>query len=136
MPARGRTGQPALVGTAEQGGVIDPDVLWSCVTCGACVEQCPVDIEHVDHIVDLRRYQVMMESEFPSELSVLFKNLETKANPWARTRPTAPTGSTRSTSTCRCTAKTSTASTGSSTCFGSAVRGLRRQGQEDHQGGR
>ena len=54
-----------LVGTAEQGGVIDPDVLWSCVTCGACVEQCPVDIEHIDHIVDMRRYQVMMESEFP-----------------------------------------------------------------------
>ncbi len=73
-----------LVGTAEQGGVIDPDVLWSCVTCGACVEQCPVDIEHVDHIVDMRRYQVMMESEFPTELSALFKNLETKANPWGQ----------------------------------------------------
>jgi len=73
-----------LVGTAEQGGVIDPDVLWSCVTCGACVEQCPVDIEHIDHIVDMRRYQVMMESEFPSELSVLFKNLETKSNPWGQ----------------------------------------------------
>ncbi|MFZ1163397.1 heterodisulfide reductase-related iron-sulfur binding cluster [Mycobacterium sp.] len=73
-----------LVGTAEQGGVIDPDVLWSCVNCGACVEQCPVDIEHIDHIVDMRRYQVMMESEFPSELAVLFKNLETKANPWGQ----------------------------------------------------
>ena len=73
-----------LVGTAEQGGVIDPDVLWSCVSCGACVEQCPVDIEHIDHIIDMRRYQVMMESEFPSELSVLFKNLETKANPWGQ----------------------------------------------------
>src|SRR6201998_3516557 len=73
-----------LVGTAEQGGVIDPDVLWSCVTCGACVEQCPVDIEHIDHIVDMRRYQVMMESEFPSELSTLFKNLETKGNPWGQ----------------------------------------------------
>jgi len=73
-----------LVGTAEQGGVIDPDVLWSCVNCGACVEQCPVDIEHIDHILDMRRYQVMMESEFPSELSVLFKNLETKANPWGQ----------------------------------------------------
>jgi Fe-S oxidoreductase len=73
-----------LVGTAEQGGVIDPDVLWSCVTCGACVEQCPVDIEHIDHIIDMRRYQVMMESEFPSELSVLFKNLENKANPWGQ----------------------------------------------------
>ena len=64
--------------------MIDPDVLWSCTTCGACVEQCPVDIEHIDHIVDMRRYQVMMESEFPSELSVLFKNLETKSNPWGQ----------------------------------------------------
>ncbi len=73
-----------LVGTEEQGGVIDPDVLWSCTTCGACVEQCPVDIEHIDHIVDMRRYQVMMESEFPSELAVLFKNLETKSNPWGQ----------------------------------------------------
>lgn len=73
-----------LVGTAEQGGVIDPDVLWSCTNCGACVEQCPVDIEHVDHIVDMRRYQVLVESEFPSELSALFKNLETKGNPWGQ----------------------------------------------------
>ena len=73
-----------LVGTAAAGGVIDPDVLWSCTTCGACVEQCPVDIEHVDHIVDLRRYQVMIETEFPTELSTLFKNLENKGNPWAQ----------------------------------------------------
>jgi Fe-S oxidoreductase len=73
-----------LVGTAEQGGVIDPDVLWSCTTCGACVEQCPVDIEHVDHIVDMRRHQVLIESEFPSELGVLFKNLENKGNPWGQ----------------------------------------------------
>jgi Fe-S oxidoreductase len=73
-----------LVGTAETGGVIDPDVLWSCTTCGACVEQCPVDIEHVDHIVDMRRYQVMIESEFPSELGTLFRNLENKGNPWGQ----------------------------------------------------
>ncbi|OBC03795.1 Fe-S oxidoreductase, partial [Mycobacterium sp. 852013-50091_SCH5140682] len=73
-----------LVGTLEQGGVIDPDVLWSCTNCGACVEQCPVDIEHIDHIVDMRRYQVMVESEFPGELGVLFKNLETKGNPWGQ----------------------------------------------------
>ncbi|MEW5809676.1 MAG: (Fe-S)-binding protein [Actinomycetota bacterium] len=73
-----------LVGTLEQGGVIDPDVLWSCTTCGACVEQCPVDIEHIDHIVDMRRYQVMMESEFPGELGVLYKNLENKGNPWGQ----------------------------------------------------
>ena len=64
------------------GGVIDPDVLWSCTTCGACVEQCPVDIEHVDHIVDMRRYQVLIESAFPNELGGLFRNLERNANPW------------------------------------------------------
>ena len=46
---------------------IDPDVLWSCTTCGSCVEQCPVDIEHVDAIIDMRRYEVMMESRFPTE---------------------------------------------------------------------
>ena len=63
-------------------GVIDPDVLWSCVTCGACVEQCPVDIEHVDHIVNMRRYQVLIESAFPNELNGLFKNLEKNSNPW------------------------------------------------------
>ncbi len=73
-----------LVGDAESLGVIDPDVLWSCTTCGACVEQCPVDIEHIDHIVDMRRYQVMMESEFPTELGGLYKNLETKGNPWGQ----------------------------------------------------
>ena len=62
--------------------VIDEDVLWSCTTCGACVEQCPVDIEHVDHIVDMRRYQTLIESAFPAELGGLFKNLEGKGNPW------------------------------------------------------
>jgi Fe-S oxidoreductase len=73
-----------LVGSAEVGGVIDPDVLWSCTTCGACVEQCPVDIEHVDHIVDMRRYQVLIEAEFPTELGTLFRNLENKGNPWGQ----------------------------------------------------
>ena len=63
-------------------GVIDPDVLWSCTTCGACVQQCPVDIEHVDHILDMRRFEVMMSAEFPSELNGLFKGLESKGNPW------------------------------------------------------
>ena len=68
--------------TTGADAVIDADVLWSCTTCGACVEQCPVDIEHVDAIVDLRRYQVLIESAFPSELGGLFKNLENKSNPW------------------------------------------------------
>ncbi|WP_063016477.1 (Fe-S)-binding protein [Nocardia niwae] len=73
-----------LVGGADVNGIIDPEVLWSCTTCGACVEQCPVDIEHVDHIIDMRRYQVLIESEFPSELAGLFKNLENKGNPWGQ----------------------------------------------------
>ena len=62
--------------------VIDPEVLWNCTSCGACVQQCPVDIEHVDHIVDMRRYQVLVESNFPAELNGLFKGLENKGNPW------------------------------------------------------
>ncbi len=73
-----------LIGDLEALGIIDPEVLWSCTTCGACVEQCPVDIEHVDHIIDMRRYQVLIESEFPSELAGLFKNLENKGNPWGQ----------------------------------------------------
>ncbi|MCP2319485.1 Fe-S oxidoreductase [Nocardia amikacinitolerans] len=73
-----------LVGGEDVNGIIDPEVLWSCTTCGACVEQCPVDIEHVDHIIDMRRYQVLIESEFPSELAGLFKNLENKGNPWGQ----------------------------------------------------
>ncbi len=64
------------------GDVIDPDVLWSCTTCGACVQQCPVDIEHIDHIVDMRRQQVMVDTAFPSELNGMFKNMEVKGNPW------------------------------------------------------
>ena len=63
-------------------GVIDPDVLWSCTNCGACVQQCPVDIEHVDHIDDMRRFQVLVESNFPAELNNIFKGLERKGNPW------------------------------------------------------
>ena len=57
-------------------------MLWSCTNCGACVNQCPVDIEHVDHIIDMRRYQVLVESNFPAELSQLFRGLEGKGNPW------------------------------------------------------
>ncbi|MFT4084143.1 MAG: (Fe-S)-binding protein [Nocardioides sp.] len=62
--------------------VIDSDVLWSCTSCGACVQQCPVDIEHVDHIMDMRRYQVLVESNFPAELNGLFRGLENNGNPW------------------------------------------------------
>ena len=58
------------------------DVLWSCTSCGACVNECPVDIEHVDHIVNMRRFQVLVESEFPTELGGTFRNLEKAGNPW------------------------------------------------------
>ena len=66
----------------QVGPVIDEDALWSCTTCGACVYQCPVDIEHIDHFIDMRRYQVMIDTSFPSELNGMFKNVETKGNPW------------------------------------------------------
>ncbi|MCW2528368.1 MAG: Fe-S oxidoreductase [Pseudonocardiales bacterium] len=81
-PLVGQAELSETTGHSLSGGVIDPDVLWSCTTCGACVEQCPVDIEHVDHIVDMRRYQVLIESQFPAELNGLFRNLEGPGNPW------------------------------------------------------
>jgi Fe-S oxidoreductase len=65
-----------------EGAPISQDVLWSCTTCGACVNECPVDIEHIDHIVNMRRFQVLVESEFPSQLNGTFRNLETAGNPW------------------------------------------------------
>jgi Fe-S oxidoreductase len=79
-----REAERPLVGDAEAGGVIDPDVLWSCTTCGACVEQCPVDIEHVDHIVDMRRYQVLVEGAFPESANPMLRNLEHAGDPWGR----------------------------------------------------
>jgi Fe-S oxidoreductase len=72
----------SLVGTDGTDGVIDPDVLWSCTTCGACVEECPVDIEHVDHIVDMRRHQVLVEGQFPESANPLLRNLEHAGDPW------------------------------------------------------
>jgi Fe-S oxidoreductase len=74
-------GRP-LVGTAEENGVIDPEVLWACTNCGACVNECPVDIEHIDHIGGMRRHQVLIESAFPVEAAGMLKNLENKGDPW------------------------------------------------------
>ena len=62
--------------------VIEEDVLWSCTTCGACVEQCPVDIEHVDTILDMRRYEVLMEARFPTEAGTMLRNIENRGDPW------------------------------------------------------
>ena len=71
-----------LIGTAEANGVIDPEVIWSCTNCGACVNECPVDIEHIDHINGMRRHQVLVESAFPQEATTMLNNLERRGNPW------------------------------------------------------
>ncbi len=70
------------------GSVIEEDELWTCTTCRSCMEHCPVFIEHVDKMVDMRRYQVLMESKFPQELTQVFKGLETNSNPWGMGRDT------------------------------------------------
>jgi Fe-S oxidoreductase len=62
--------------------VVEDEVVWDCVTCGACMQECPVNIEHIDHIVDMRRNLVMAESRFPTEAGTLLRNLENASNPW------------------------------------------------------
>jgi len=64
------------------GGVIHDNVLWACTTCRHCVEACPVFIEHVPKIIDMRRFLVLNESRFPEELKPTFRNLENNGNPW------------------------------------------------------
>jgi Fe-S oxidoreductase len=71
-----------LVGGKDDNGVIDPEVLWACTNCGACVNECPVDIEHIDHINGMRRHQVLVESAFPQEAQGMLNNLERRGNPW------------------------------------------------------
>lgn len=68
---------PALIGD-----VISEDEIWSCTTCRNCQEHCPVFIEHIPKIIDMRRSMVLMESNFPPELKAPFRSLETKGNPW------------------------------------------------------
>jgi Fe-S oxidoreductase len=63
---------------------VTDEVVWDCVTCGACVQECPVSIEHVDHIVDLRRHLVMVESSFPAEAEPMLRDVERASNPWGR----------------------------------------------------
>jgi Fe-S oxidoreductase len=74
--------EPAAVGENVVGPVIKDETLWACNVCRACEESCPVLIEYVDKIVDMRRHLVQEESRFPSELSRVFKNMETQSNPW------------------------------------------------------
>ena len=70
---------PPVAGTAQL-----EEMAWDCVTCGACVEACPVNIEHIDHIVDLRRHLVMVESRFPSEAEPMLRDVERQGNPWGK----------------------------------------------------
>jgi len=99
MNIRQRTSELAPVilgGTQEQhqdlenrrllDNFITDDELWACTTCRACMEECPVMIEHVPTILDMRRYLVLTESRFPPELTTTFKNLETNYTPWAFSR--------------------------------------------------
>jgi Fe-S oxidoreductase len=76
-------GERAELSPLVPGGVSD-EVVWDCVTCGACIEACPVSIEHVDHIVDLRRHLVMVESRFPTEAEPMLRDVERASNPWGR----------------------------------------------------
>jgi Fe-S oxidoreductase len=65
-------------------GAVTDDVVWDCVTCGACVHECPVSIEHVDHVVDLRRHLVMAESRFPEEAGTMLRDVGRSSNPWGK----------------------------------------------------
>lgn len=76
-------GRDADEGPKLIGGRIPEEALWACTTCRACEESCPVFVEHVEKTVSMRRHLVMMESQFPPELQLTFKNLETNFNPWA-----------------------------------------------------
>ena len=66
------------------GNGVPEEMIWDCVTCGACVHECPVSIEHVDHIVDLRRDLVMMQSNFPQEAETMLRDVERVGNPWGK----------------------------------------------------
>jgi Fe-S oxidoreductase len=70
-----------LIGSTTEGSILE-DAIWSCTTCGACLEVCPELIEHMLKIVKMRRYLVEMESKFPEELLNLFENIEQRSNPW------------------------------------------------------
>jgi Fe-S oxidoreductase len=80
LAARGSAaGLPPLVPTA-----VTDNVVWDCVTCGACQQECPVGIEHIDHIIDLRRNLVMVESRFPAEAAPVLRDIDRASNPWGK----------------------------------------------------
>lgn len=63
-------------------GSVSEEALWACTTCGACMEVCPVFIEHVPRIVDMRRSQVESKAQFPESLLAVFESIELRSNPW------------------------------------------------------
>ncbi|TMK22949.1 MAG: (Fe-S)-binding protein, partial [Actinobacteria bacterium] len=94
MDLRDQVAKEAPLITAGAAGIVElqplvpnavaDQVVWDCVTCGACVRECPVDIEHVDTIVDLRRNLVMAESRFPNEAGAMLRGVESSENPWGQ----------------------------------------------------
>jgi Fe-S oxidoreductase len=79
LAAEGAYEGPLIAGTS-----VPEESIWDCVTCGACVRECPVNIEHIDHIVDLRRHLVMVDSSFPSEAEPMLRDVERQSNPWGK----------------------------------------------------
>jgi Fe-S oxidoreductase len=70
------------------GDIFNRDELWSCTTCGACMNACPLEIEHIPAIVDMRRYMAMTEGDMPAELQTALQNLENQSNPWGMSNDT------------------------------------------------
>ncbi len=66
----------------REGGHVIPEMIWDCTSCRACEEVCPVNIQHLDFMFELRKHQVLMEAVFPPELADTFTNLENQSNPW------------------------------------------------------
>ena len=79
LAAKGSYEPPPIVPNA-----VTDDIVWDCVTCGACVRECPVGIEHIDHIIDLRRNLVMVESRFPQEAGTMLRDVDRTSNPWGK----------------------------------------------------
>ena len=79
LASNGTYAPPPIVPTA-----VADDIVWDCVTCGACVRECPVGIEHVDHVIDLRRNLVMVESRFPEEAGTMLRDVDRSSNPWGK----------------------------------------------------
>jgi Fe-S oxidoreductase len=83
-PALVRTGDGEFEPAPLVPNAVKDEIVWDCVTCGACVRECPVSIEHVDHVVDLRRHLVMVDSRFPGEAEQMLRDVERASNPWGK----------------------------------------------------